>query len=110
MSVKAKETPGIRTVTVAAWGVMYHLQNLAEVPKHTLDGFMFVSNSKTLAEAKAFYDTIDLSEYAPKITCPTLVVHGGLDANLDVQRVRQRLDGLDATGAVGRIDPRRTEE
>jgi 2,6-dihydroxypseudooxynicotine hydrolase len=63
-----------------AWGVMYHLKNLAEVPKHTLDGFMFVSDSKTLEEARAFYDTIDLSKYAPNITCPTLVVHGGLDA------------------------------
>lgn len=69
-----------RIKALAAWGVMYHLQNLAEVPKHTLEGFMFVSDSKTLEEAKAFYDTIDLSKYAPNITCPTLVVHGGLDA------------------------------
>jgi 2,6-dihydroxypseudooxynicotine hydrolase len=68
-----------RIKALVAWGVMYHLQNLAEVPKHTLEGFMFVSGSKTLEEAKAFYDTIDLSKYAPSITCPTLVVHGGLD-------------------------------
>jgi len=69
-----------RVKALVAWGVMYHLRNLAEVAKHTLDGFMFVSNSKTLEEAKNFYASIDLSKYAPKIACPTLVVHGGLDA------------------------------
>lgn len=68
-----------RIKALVAWGVMYHLQNLANVPKHTLEGFMFVSNSKTFEDAKKFYDTIDLSKYAPQITCPTLVVHGGLD-------------------------------
>jgi 2,6-dihydroxypseudooxynicotine hydrolase len=69
-----------RIKALVAWGVMYHLRNLAEVPKHTLEGFMFVSNSKTLDEGMKFYSSIDLSSYAPKITCPTLVVHGGLDA------------------------------
>ena len=50
------------------------------MPEHTLQGFLFVSASKTLAEAKAFYDCIDLAPYAAKITCPLLVIHGGLDA------------------------------
>lgn len=68
-----------RIKALVAWGAMYHLRNLAEVPKHTLEGFMFVSNSKTLEDAKKFYASIDLSGYAPKITCPTLVVHGGRD-------------------------------
>ena len=69
-----------RIKALVAWGVMYHLRNLVDVPKHTLEGFMFVSSSKTLDEAKKFYSSIDLAPYAPKITCPTLVVHGGLDA------------------------------
>lgn len=68
-----------RIKALVAWGVMYHLRNLAEVPKHTLEGFMFVSNSKTLEDAKMFYASINLSDYAPKITCPTLIIHGGLD-------------------------------
>ena len=46
---------------------MYHLRNLAEVPEHTLEGFIFVSGSKTLEEAKKFYASIDLSGYASKI-------------------------------------------
>jgi 2,6-dihydroxypseudooxynicotine hydrolase len=69
-----------RIKALVAWGVMYHLRNLASVPKHTLEGFIFVSDSKSLEEAQRFYSTIDLSKYAPKISCPTLVVHGGLDA------------------------------
>ena len=69
-----------RIKALVAWGAMYHLRNLAEVPKHTLEGFLFVSNSKTIEEGKEFYASIDLSGFAPKITCPTLVVHGGLDA------------------------------
>jgi 2,6-dihydroxypseudooxynicotine hydrolase len=69
-----------RVKAVVAWGAMYHLQNLADVPEHTLQGFLFVSASKTLDEAKAFYECIDLSPYAAKITCPMLVIHGGLDA------------------------------
>jgi 2,6-dihydroxypseudooxynicotine hydrolase len=69
-----------RIKALVAWGAMYHLRNLAKVPKHTLDGFMFVSGSKTLEEAMEFYATIDLSPYAHKIGCPTLIVHGGLDA------------------------------
>ena len=69
-----------RIKALVAWGAMYHLRNLAEVPKHTLEGFMFVSESRSLDEAKHFYSSIDLSSFAPKIRCPTLVVHGGLDA------------------------------
>jgi 2,6-dihydroxypseudooxynicotine hydrolase len=69
-----------RIKALVAWGVMYHLRNLAEVPKHTLEGFLYVSASKNLEEGRAFYQSIDLAPYAPKITCPTLVVHGGLDA------------------------------
>jgi len=68
-----------RIKALVAWGAMYHLQNLAEVPEHTLRGFLFVSASKNLDEAKAFYDCIDLSGHAARITCPMLVIHGGLD-------------------------------
>jgi 2,6-dihydroxypseudooxynicotine hydrolase len=69
-----------RIKAVVAWGAMYHLRNLAAVPEHTLQGFLFVSNSKSIEEAKAFYQCIDLAPYAAQITCPLLVIHGGLDA------------------------------
>ena len=68
-----------RIKALVAWGVMYHLRNLAEVPQHILDGFLFVSASRTIDEARAFYESIDLDPYAANIRCPVLVVHGGRD-------------------------------
>jgi 2,6-dihydroxypseudooxynicotine hydrolase len=44
-----------------------------------LKGFMHVSASKTADEARQFFECIDLEGHAEKITCPMLVVHGGLD-------------------------------
>ena len=69
-----------RIKALCAWGVMYHMRNLKQVPEHTQQGFAFVTNSKNFAEMEKFFETVDLSPYASKIKCPTLVVHGGLDA------------------------------
>lgn len=69
-----------RIKALVAWGVMYHMRNLKDVAEHTQQGFMFVTNSKNFAEMEKFFETVDLAPYASKITCPTLVVHGGLDA------------------------------
>ena len=84
-----------RVKALVAWGVMYHLRNLADVPPHTLEGFLFVSGSRTLDEARAFYECIDLDEYAPKIRCPTLVVHGGRDAITPAENAAMLLEKLD---------------
>jgi len=62
-----------------SWGAMYHLRNLASVPDVTRDGFVFVSGSKTVEQAREFFRCIDLEGIAPKIRCPLLVVHGGRD-------------------------------
>lgn len=87
-----------RIKAVVAWGAMYHLRNLAEVPKHTLEGFIFVSGSKTLEEAKKFYASIDLSGYASKISCPVLVVHGELDTITPLENATSLIK--DIKGAV----------
>ena len=84
-----------RIKALVAWGVMYHLRNLADVPAHTLEGFLFVSGSRTLDEAREFYDCIDLDGYAEKIRCPTLVVHGGRDAITPAENATLLLDKLD---------------
>jgi len=89
-----------RIKALVAWGVMYHLRNLAQVPKHTLEGFMFVSNSNTLEEAKQFYASVDLTSYAPKITCPTLVVHGGLDVITPLNNATSLVNDLKGRVAV----------
>ncbi len=84
-----------RIKALVAWGVMYHLRNLADVPSHTLEGFMFVSGSRTLDEARAFYAHIDLDDYAPKVRCPTLVVHGGRDGITPAENATMLLEKLD---------------
>ena len=84
-----------RIKALVAWGVMYHLRNLAEVPTHTLEGFLFVSGSATLDQARAFYQCIDLDGYAEKIRCPTMVVHGGLDAITPAENATMLLDKLE---------------
>ena len=68
-----------RIKAAVAWGAMYHLRNLASLPAITLDGFLFVSGSKSVDEALRFFECINLEGIASKIRCPLLVVHGGLD-------------------------------
>ena len=68
-----------RIKAAVAWGAMYHLRNLAGIPAVTRDGFLFVSGSKSVEEALRFFECINLEGAAPKIRCPLLVVHGGLD-------------------------------
>ncbi len=68
-----------RIKAAVAWGAMYHLRNLADIPAVTRDGFVYVSGSKSVDEARRFFACIDLEGTASKIRCPLLVVHGGLD-------------------------------
>ena len=68
-----------RIRAAVAWGAMYHLRNLAGIPRATLDGFVYVSGSRSVEEARTFFECIDLEGAAAKIRCPLLIVHGGLD-------------------------------
>jgi 2,6-dihydroxypseudooxynicotine hydrolase len=68
-----------RIKAAVAWGAMYHLRNLASIPEVTREGFLFVSGSKSVEEALAFFECINLEGYASRIRCPLLIVHGGLD-------------------------------
>ena len=68
-----------RIKAVVSWGAMYHLRNLATVPAVTRDGFVYVSGSKSVAEALQFFECINLEGATSNIRCPLLVVHGGLD-------------------------------
>jgi 2,6-dihydroxypseudooxynicotine hydrolase len=68
-----------RIKAAVSWGAMYHLRNMADIPEHTRDGFMYVSQTKTVAEARDFFECINLEGFAERIKCPLLVVHGGLD-------------------------------
>lgn len=68
-----------RIKAVVAWGAMYALRNLRAVPRLIQDGLMFVSGATTVEEAEEFFRTVNLEGIAPRIRCPLLIVHGGLD-------------------------------
>ena len=68
-----------RVKAAIAWGAMYHLKNWATMPTLTQQGFAYVTGSKTVEDAKPFFDAVNLEGLAAKITCPLQIVHGGLD-------------------------------
>jgi 2,6-dihydroxypseudooxynicotine hydrolase len=68
-----------RVKAVVSWGAMYHLHNFRSIPELTRAGFLFVTGSKTVQEAEPYFQSVDLSEFAPKVTCPIMIVNGGLD-------------------------------
>ena len=68
-----------RVKAAVAWGAMYHLKNWATMPALTQQGFAYVTGSKSVEDAKPFFDAVNLEALAAKITCPLQIVHGGLD-------------------------------
>jgi 2,6-dihydroxypseudooxynicotine hydrolase len=68
-----------RVKAVVAWGAMYHLRNYATIPENTRNVFVHATGSRSLDEARAFFDGITLEGVASRITCPLLIVHGGRD-------------------------------
>lgn len=68
-----------RIRAAVSWGAMAHLRNMAEIPAVTLDGFVYVSRSSSVEEARDYFACIDLDRWAAPVRCPLLVVHGGRD-------------------------------
>jgi 2,6-dihydroxypseudooxynicotine hydrolase len=68
-----------RVKAAVAWGAMYHLRNWATMPALTQQGFVYVTGSRSLDDVRPFFDAIDLTGVAERITCPLMIVHGGLD-------------------------------
>jgi 2,6-dihydroxypseudooxynicotine hydrolase len=68
-----------RVKAVVAWGAMYHLRNYATIPDNTRNIFVHATGSRTVEEARPFFDGISLEGVASRITCPLMIVHGGRD-------------------------------
>jgi 2,6-dihydroxypseudooxynicotine hydrolase len=68
-----------RIRAAVSWGAMAHLRNMAEIPRVTLDGFIYVSGTRSAEEAREYFSCIDLEATGSRIRCPLLVVHGGRD-------------------------------
>jgi 2,6-dihydroxypseudooxynicotine hydrolase len=90
-----------RVKATAVWGAMYHLRNLLEIPSHVLECFMFVSGSKTPADARKFFECINLDGHAEKITCPMLVVHGGRDVITPMENATRLME--EAKGEIEKL-------
>jgi 2,6-dihydroxypseudooxynicotine hydrolase len=89
-----------RIKAVVAWGAMYHLRNLAEMPEHTRDSLVYVSGTKSVAEALDFFKSINLKGIAEKITQPLLVVHGGLDILTPMDNAVSMIEDAKGSGKV----------
>jgi 2,6-dihydroxypseudooxynicotine hydrolase len=68
-----------RVKAAVAWGAMYHLKNWSTMPTLTQQGFAYVTGSKSVEDARPFFEAVNLEGLAAKITCPLQIVHGGLD-------------------------------
>ena len=68
-----------RVKAAVAWGAMYHLRNWATIPEITRNGFVYATGSASLEATRPFFDGIDLTGVASRITCPLMIVHGGRD-------------------------------
>ncbi len=68
-----------RIRAAVAWGAMYHLRNYATMPEITRAGFVHVTRARSLDEVRPYFASVDLEGIASRITCPLLIVHGGLD-------------------------------
>jgi 2,6-dihydroxypseudooxynicotine hydrolase len=58
---------------------MFNLRNYRSIPPLTLAGFVYVTGSKTLDEARPYLESIDLARVGSRIKCPLIVVNGGRD-------------------------------
>jgi 2,6-dihydroxypseudooxynicotine hydrolase len=87
-----------RVKAAVAWGAMYHLRNWATMPSLTQQGFVYVTGSRSLEEVRPFFDSVDLTGVASRITCPLMIVHGGLDPITPTENAT--LMAADAKGPV----------
>jgi 2,6-dihydroxypseudooxynicotine hydrolase len=68
-----------RVKAVIAWGSMFDLANYRSIPPLTLAGFLYVTGSKIVDEARPYLESIDLRRTPGRIKCPLMVVNGGRD-------------------------------
>lgn len=81
-----------RIKAVVSWGAMYHLKDLSKIPEHVVHGLMYVSGTKSMTEAQRFFECVNLEGYSEKITCPMLVIHGGLDRITPMDQAMRLID------------------
>lgn len=83
-----------RIKALAVWGAFFDLKNYASIPKHTLDGFIYVCGAKTLEEALPYIHSIDLSDVVKDIVCPSFILHGGKDVITPMSNATRLQEGI----------------
>ena len=86
-----------RIQALAVWGAFFDLKNYASIPKHTLDGFIYVCGAEDLEGALPFINSIDLTDVVENIVCPTFILHGGKDIITPTSNATRMAEGISGT-------------
>ena len=78
-----------RIKSLVAWGALYKLLPFDQITPITQKALMFISGTSTPKEAGEFYSFMDLTGFASRIACPTLVIHGGLDKATPIENANR---------------------
>ena len=68
-----------RVKALAVFGGTFDLGDWDTMPKTIIDGFLWATGSKTIADARARMGPATLSDCISDVACPTLIVHGKRD-------------------------------
>ncbi len=68
-----------RLKAIVAWGACYEMKRIDQMPKMFKEGWLFMLGEPTIEAVHKRLHVVTLQGIAEKITCPMLIVHGGLD-------------------------------
>lgn len=68
-----------RVKALAVFGGTFDLGDWDTMPKTIIDGFLWATGSKSIADARARMGPATLSDCISDVACPTLIVHGKRD-------------------------------
>jgi 2,6-dihydroxypseudooxynicotine hydrolase len=89
-----------------AWGACFDLEDLDEMPAHTRDGFLYVTGIDDPEEGREHLRwSIDLSDVAPELNCPTYVLHGARDHIFTMDQVAKLRERLTAAALEIVVEP-----
>jgi len=77
-----------RLKAAVCWGGTFDLSDFNIMPPHIARGFLYVSGHEVLARGREYLqEAIDLTELAPELRCPTMIMNGRLDAIFSTKQI-----------------------
>ena len=93
-----------RVKALVCWsGIMQLLPDIYDYFPHIQGQLRWITGAKDDAEARALLRAYDLTDVAPKITCPTFVTHGRADRIMDVRGAERFFAALGSADKTLRI-------